>query len=208
MKYYVLRTITGKEKDVEEYIERMRDAVPVFKENVGEILIPMETYFQLNKNVKGGRVERTRPYYSGYVFVQAELVGETKFSLRRVPNVLGFLGDEDEPTPLSQEDVNQIKSVADDLSDNPEVGEMTFLVGERVKVTYGPFSGFFGEVTEVMDDRKKLKILVKVFGRDTSMEVDFIQVEKESMPQPFQPSMDGYYPDWHSNVTDWSINQL
>lgn len=182
MKYYVLRTITGKEKDVEEYIERMRDAVPVFKENVGEILIPMETYFQLNKNVKGGRVERTRPYYSGYVFVQAELVGETKFSLRRVPNVLGFLGDEDEPTPLSQEDVNQIKSVADDLSDNPEVGEMTFLVGERVKVTYGPFSGFFGEVTEVMDDRKKLKILVKVFGRDTSMEVDFIQVEKESMP--------------------------
>lgn len=182
MKYYVLRTITGKEKDVEDYIERMRDAVPVLKENVGEVLIPMETYYQLNKSVKGGRVERTRPYYSGYVFVQAELVGETKFTLRRIPNVLGFLGSEDNPTPLSQEDVDQMKHVADKLGDSPEESDLTFHVGERVKVTYGPFSGFFGEITEVMDDRKKLKILVKVFGRDTSMEVDFIQVEKESMP--------------------------
>lgn len=182
MKYYVLRTITGKEKDVEEYIEGMRDAVPVLKENVGEILIPMETYYQLNKSAKGGRVERTRPYYSGYVFVQADLVGETKFTLRRIPNVLGFLGSEDDPTPLSTEDVEQMKSVADKLSDTPDDGELSFHEGERVKVTYGPFSGFFGEITEVLDDRKKLKILVKVFGRETSMEVDFIQVEKESMP--------------------------
>lgn len=181
MNYYVLRTITGKEKDVEEYIESMRDAVPVLKENVGEILIPIETYYQHNKSAKGGRVERTRPYYSGYVFIQANLVGETKHTLRRIPNVLGFLGSEDDPEVLSSEDVRQIKTVADQLSEAPDPGDLSFVEGERVKVTFGPFAGFFGEVTEVMADRKKLKILVKVFGRETAMEVDFVQVEKESL---------------------------
>ena len=183
MSYYVLRTITGKEKEVQEYIDSMRDAVPVLKDNVGEILVPMETYYQLNKSVKGGRVERTRPYYSGYVFVQARLVGETKITLRRIPNVLGFLGsDDNHPEVLSSADVTKIKNIADELSDSPDSSELVFSVGEMVKVVFGPFAGFFGEVTEVLQDRKRLKILVKVFGRETSMEVDFVQVEKESMP--------------------------
>lgn len=183
MHYYVLRTITGKEKDVADYIESMRDAIPVFKEHVGEVLVPIETYYQLSKSAKGGRVERTRPYYSGYVFVQARLVGETKFNLRRIPSVLGFLGsDDDHPEILSQLDVDQIKSVADALSESAENSDLSFAEGERVKVVFGPFSGFFGEVTEVLSDRQKLKILVKVFGRETAMEVDFVQVEKESQP--------------------------
>lgn len=182
MKYYVLRTITGKEKEVEEYIERMRDAEPVLKNHVGEILVPMETYYQLNKSAKGGRVERTRPYYSGYVFVEAELVGETQHTLRRIPNVLGFLGSDTDPAFLSSREVEDMKKVADELTDAIDDSMLSFYVGDRVKVTYGPFSGFFGEVTEVIDERKKLKILVKVFGRETSMEVDFVQVEKESMP--------------------------
>lgn len=182
MKYYVLRTITGKEKEVEEYIESMRDAVPVFHDNVGEILVPMETYYQLNKSAKGGRVERTRPYYSGYVFVQARLVGETKYSLRRIPGVLGFLGsDDDNPEVLSPSDVAEVKSVADQLSEAPDVSELSFVEGENVKVVFGPFAGFFGEVTEVLKERQRLKILVKVFGRETLMEVDFVQVEKESL---------------------------
>lgn len=182
MNFYVLRTITGKEKDVEEYIESMRDAIPVLKENVGEVLVPMETYYQLNKSAKGGRIERTRPYYSGYVFVEARLVGETKFTLRRIPNVLGFLGtDDDHPEILSHQDIEQMKNLADELSEAPDADSLTFSVGERVKVIFGPFSGFFGEVVEVLSDRKKLKILVKVFGRETAMEVDFVQVEKESM---------------------------
>ncbi|MDO5016852.1 MAG: transcription termination/antitermination protein NusG [Porphyromonas sp.] len=182
MNYYVLRTITGKEQDVETYIESMRDAVPVLKEHVGEVLVPMETYYQLNKSAKGGRVERTRPYYSGYVFVQARLVGETQFTLRRIPNVLGFLGsDDDHPEILSQADVDQMKSLVDELTEAPDATVMDFSEGERVKVVFGPFAGFFGEVTEVLEDRKKLKILVKVFGRETSMEVDFVQVEKESL---------------------------
>lgn len=182
MNYYVLRTITGKENDVAEYIEGMRDAVPVLRDNVGEVLVPMETYYQLNKSAKGGRVERTRPYYSGYVFVEARLVGETKFTLRRIPNVLGFLGsDDDHPEILSHQDVEQMKTLADQLNEAPDVENLSFVEGERVKVVFGPFSGFFGEVVEVLDDRKKLKILVKVFGRETSMEVDFVQVEKEGM---------------------------
>lgn len=70
MKFYVFRTVTGKEQEVEAYIERMREVVPELKDNVGEVLVPMETYYQLNKSAKAGRVERTRPYYTGYVFVE------------------------------------------------------------------------------------------------------------------------------------------
>ena len=181
-KYYVLRTITGKEQEVGDYIRSMRDVEPLFRTNVRDILIPMETYFQVNKMAKEGKVERVRPYYSGYVFVEAWLVGDTTFKLRRVPNVLGFLGGEIDPVALSDADVAQLKETSDRLSEKPEDVELHFAVGERVKVTFGPFAGFFGEVTDVNDERKKLKILVKVFGRETMMEVDYMQVEKESLP--------------------------
>lgn len=180
-KYYVLRTITGKENEVGEYIDRMREVEPVLDENVGEILIPMETYYQVNKSAKGGRVKRTRPYYSGYVFVQARLAGETKHVLRRIPGVLGFLGTDDEPESLPDLEVKRIKNVADKLSESTDSADLVFSVGERVKVVFGPFNGFFGEITEVLEERKKLKILVMVFGRETLMEVDFTQVEKESL---------------------------
>lgn len=181
-KYYVLRTITGKEQEVGDYIRSMRDVEPLFRTNVKDILIPMETYFQVNKMAKEGKVERVRPYYSGYVFVEALMSGDTAFKLRRVPGVLGFLGSETDPVALSDADVLQLKETSDRLSEKPENVEVNFTVGERVKVTFGPFSGFFGEVTEVNDERKKLKILVKVFGRETTMEVDYMQVEKESLP--------------------------
>ena len=181
-KYYVLRTITGKEQEVGDYIRSMRDVEPLFRTNVRDILIPMETYFQANKMAKEGKVERVRPYYSGYVFVEALLNGDTIFKLRRIPNCLGFLGGEVDPVALSDADVAQLKETSDRLSEKPEDVELHFVIGERVKVTFGPFSGFFGEVTEVNDERKKLKILVKVFGRETMMEVDYIQVEKESLP--------------------------
>lgn len=181
-KYYVLRTITGKEKDVEEYIERLRDVEPVLRENVREILIPMETVYQVNKSAKQGRVKRTRPYYSGYVFVETTLAGETKHLLRRIPNVLGFLTEGEDLTPLPDAEVTRMKNLADQLGDSVEDTLLSFEVGERVKITFGPFNGFYGDVIEVLNERKKLKLLVKVFGRETQMEVDFVQVEKESMP--------------------------
>lgn len=181
-RFYVLRTITGKEKEVEEYIASMRDVQPLFRDNVREILIPMETVLQMSNTAKSGKIERTRPYYSGYVFVEALMAGETAYVLRRVPNVLGFLGSDTDPVPLSQRDVDQLRKTADRLSESPDSFDVIFYEGERVKVTFGPFAGFYGEVTEVIDERKKLKILVKVFGRETMMEVDYMQVEKESQP--------------------------
>lgn len=179
-KYYVLRAITGKEREIQDYIERMRDVEPLFRTNVGEILLPLETTHQVNKNAKNGKSERVRPYYSGFVFVEAKLQGETGHLLRRVPNVLGFLGGETDPTPLSDEDVARIKEISDQLSEGPVDTELTFTIGDRVKVNSGPFSGFFGEVIEDKPEHKKLRILVKVFGRETMMDVDYIQVEKES----------------------------
>lgn len=181
-RYYVLRTITGKEKEVEEYIERLRDVEPVIRNNVGEILIPMETVLQVNKSAKQGRVKRTRPYYSGYIFVEADMSGETKHILRNIPNVLGYLTQGEELQPLPAIEVERMKALADQLGDTLDENTLSFDVGERVKITFGPFNGFYGDVTEVLSERKRLKLLVKVFGRDTVMEVDFVQVEKESMP--------------------------
>lgn len=181
-KYYVLRTITGKEREIQDYIERMRDVEPFFRTNVGEILLPMETTYQVNKNAKSGRSMRVRPYYPGFVFVEAKLQGETGHLLRRIPNVLGFLGGETDPVPLSDEDVNRLKEISDQLSEGPSDADLTFSIGEKVKVNSGPFTGFFGDVIEDKPEHKKLKILVKVFGRETMMDVDYIQVEKESAP--------------------------
>lgn len=179
-KYYVLQTISGKEEAVKDYINGMRDVEPFFDKNVGEILVPMETTFTKRRTASGNRVERVRPYYSGFVFVEARLAGETTHKLRRVPGVLGFIGGDVHPEPLSDLDVKRIKEISDRLAEGPEDLDMSYSVGDRVKVNEGPFTGFFGDVTEVSPDSRKLKILVKVFGRDTSMEVDYTQVEKES----------------------------
>lgn len=179
-KYYVLQTISGKEMEVKEYIDGMRDVEPFFDRQVGEILVPMETTYTKRRTASGKRVERVRPYYSGFVFVQARLVGETATKLRRVPGVLGFIGGDVHPEPLSELDVERIKEISDRLAEGPEDLDVTYAVGERVKVNDGPFTGFYGDVTEVSPDSKKLTLLVKVFGRDTSMKVDYTQVEKES----------------------------
>lgn len=112
--------------------------------------------------------------------MEARLAGETTHKLRRVPGVLGFIGGDVHPEPLSDLDVKRIKEISDRLAEGPEDLDMSYSVGDRVKVNEGPFTGFFGDVTEVSPDSRKLKILVKVFGRDTSMEVDYTQVEKES----------------------------
>lgn len=182
-KFYVLKSITGKEKEIEEYILRMREIEPLFRTHVREILIPMETYLQANPKAKSGKVERVRPYYSGYVFVEACLEGEVTHLLRRIPNVLGFLGGEKTPEILSPFDVAQLKEVSDRLKDATNVDSIEYTTGERVKVTFGPFAGFYGDVVEVSSERKKLKIMVKVFGRETMMDVDYAQVDKEVLAE-------------------------
>ena len=174
--WYVLKAISGKESKVKEYIETaMRTAG--WDEFVQQVLIPTEKVVQLRN---GKRVVKERNFLPGYVLVEANLVDECYPRLRNVPNVLGFLSDGRSvvPTPVRQSEINRILGNVDEQESNV-VTSIPYMVGEVVKVTDGPFSGFNGEISEIMQDKHKLKVIVTVFGRKTPLELSFNQVEKE-----------------------------
>ena len=179
MKWYVLRAISGKESKVREYLEN-EIANTDLGNFVSSVLIPTERVFQI-KN--GKKISKERSYLPGYVLVQANLVGEVAHRLTEIPNVIGFLGDGSKrtnaPVPLRQSEVNRILGKVDELKESEEEIVVPYFEGESVKVTFGPFSGFSGIIEEVNNERKKLKVMVKIFGRKTPLELNFTQVEKE-----------------------------
>ncbi|MCQ2059473.1 MAG: transcription termination/antitermination protein NusG [Bacteroidaceae bacterium] len=173
-KWYVLKAVSGKEIKVKEYIEL--DAQKNNLQNViSQVLIPTEKVVQVRN---GKRIIKERSYLPGYVLVEAALNGEIKLRLRNTPNVLGFLGGMDSPTPLRQSEVNRILGSVDEQTETIEEPLITFTVGETVNIIFGPFSGFEGTIDEVSDEKKKLKVSVKIFGRKTPIELAYNQVEK------------------------------
>ncbi len=176
MKWYVLRAVSGKEAKVKEYLEAAVKHDEVLSSHVGQVLLPTEKYAMLRN---GKRVIKEKLFLPGYVLVEANLQGEVAHTLRFMPNVLGFLGGLDNPTPLRQADVNRILGTAEETAiENVEIN-IPYAVDETVKVTDGPFSGFSGVIEEVNAEKRKLKVMVKIFGRKTPLELAFTQVEKE-----------------------------
>lgn len=173
-RWYVLRAVSGKESKVKEYLEAdiHNSGLSDF---VSQVLIPTEKVYSVRN---GKKIVKERSYLPGYVLVEAALVGEVAHHLRNTPNVLGFLGGSETPTPLRQSEVNRILGTVDELQETEEVS-VTYIVGETVKVNVGPFSGFTGVIEEVNTEKKKLKVMVKIFGRKTPLELGFMQVEKE-----------------------------
>jgi transcriptional antiterminator NusG len=175
-KWYVLRAISGKESKVKEYID-YEIAHANLSDFVSQVLIPTEKTIQVRN---GKKVVKEKSYLPGYVLVEVALVGEVAHHLRNIPNVLGFLGGLDNPTPLRQSEVNRILGTMDEMQEvSMEDTTVLFTVGESVKVNHGPFSGFSGIIEEVSKEKRKLKVMVKIFGRKTPIELDFMQVEKE-----------------------------
>ncbi len=179
--WYVVRAIGGKENKVKEYIEaeiRHRN----LQDYIAQVLIPTEKVYSIRN---GKKISKERVSYPGYVLVEAAMVGEIPFILRNTPNVLGFLGDSREDsrkmiaTPLRPQEVSRILGRVDEMSAGEEENEVPFFVGETVKVIDGPFSTFSGTIEAVDDERRKLTVSVKIFGRKTPMELSFMQVEKE-----------------------------
>lgn len=177
-KWYVLRAVGGKEKKAKEYIEN--EIRRLHLENyVSQVLIPTEKVYQV-KN--GKKVSTERIFYAGYIFVEAILEGETVHVLRNVPNVAGFLSETKggSPIPLRPAEVNRILGHVDKLSEiSGEEIATPFFIGEPIKVIDGPFNGFSGTIEEVNEEKKKLKVMVKIFERKTPLELNFVQVEKE-----------------------------
>ncbi len=175
-KWYVLRAIGGKEKKVKEYVESEIAGLKL-TDYVSQVLIPTEKVYQIRN---GKKVSKERPYLPGYVLVEAAMVGEIPHILRNIPNVIGFLNDNnDTPVPLRQTEVNRILGKVDELNETDEEINIPYFVGETVKVIDGPFNGFNGLIEEVNEEKKKLKVMVKIFGRKTPLELSFMQVEKE-----------------------------
>lgn len=173
--WYVLRAVSGKEAKVKEYIDAAINN-GIFHGCVKQALIPTEKVKQMRGNKQ---VVKERLYLPGYVLVEAQLFGDTIHDLRNVPNVLGFLGGMQDPTPLRESEVNRILGKVDELEAEPIELEIPYIIGEKVKVVDGPFAGFSGVVDKVDDDKKKVTVIVKVFGRNTGLDLGFMQIEKE-----------------------------
>jgi transcription termination/antitermination protein NusG len=176
-KWYVLRAIGGKEKKVKEYVEN-EIAKGDLQGFVTQVLIPTEKVYQIRN---GKKISKERNFYPGYVLIEAQLAGEIAHILRNVPNVIGFLGDTKggDPVPLRQNEVNRILGKVDELADTGEELNVPFIIGETVKVIDGPFNGFNGTIDIINEEKKKLQVMVKIFGRKTPLELSFLQVEKE-----------------------------
>jgi len=177
-KWYVVRAISGKEKKVKDMIE-LEVSRSKLSDHVSQVLIPTEKVFQIRN---GKKISKERNFFPGYVLIEAELVGEVPHLIKGINNVIGFLGAEKggDPVPLRSTEVNRILGKVDELADSEEEINIPYVVGESVKVVDGPFNNFNGVIEEVNEEKKKLKVMVKIFGRKTPLELGYMQVEKES----------------------------
>jgi len=176
-KWYVLRAIGGKENKVKEYIESEINRLNL-GDYISQVLIPKEKVYQIRQ---GKKINKERNFFPGYVLIEAALVGEIPHILKNIPNVIGFLGTQQgDPVPLRKSEINRILGKVDELAASDEEINVPFFVGESVKVVDGPFNSFTGVIEEVNEEKKKLKVMVKIFGRKTPLELSFMQVEKDS----------------------------
>lgn len=174
-KWYVIRAVSGNEKKVKQYIESEINRLGL-SDYVSQVLIPTEKVYQIRK---GKKISKERNYFPGYVLIEALLTGEIPHIIKNVPGVLGFLGSQGEPVPLRQVEVNRILGKVDELAEQGEEMTVPFMIGETVTVIDGPFNSFSGVIEEINEEKKKLKVMVKIFGRKTPVELSFMQVEKE-----------------------------
>ncbi len=177
-RWYVLRAISGKEAKVKEILDASMKNTDLGK-YVSQVLIPTEKVYATRN---GKKVLKERNLYSGYVFVEAILTGEVVNTLVNTTNVIDFIRGRDtdrRPEPIRESEVARMLGAADEQQETEDAVANDFIVGETVKVNFGPFSGFTGEIEEVNREKRKLKVMVKVFGRKTPLELDNSQVERE-----------------------------
>lgn len=176
--WYVVRIVSGKEKKAKEYLELEITRLKL-GDSITQILIPTEKVFQIRN---GKKVSKEKSYLPGYMMIEAVLEGEVQHVVQGIPNVIGFLGGEKggDPLPMREADVNRLLGKMDELNNEEEEVKIPYIIGEPVKVIDGPFNNFSGVIEEINEDKKKLKVMVKIFGRKNLLELNYMQVEKES----------------------------
>jgi len=175
--WYVVRAIGGQEKKVSTYIENEISRLNL-SDFVSQILVPTEKVFQIRN---GKKVSKERNFFPGYILIEANLIGEVPHIIKSVPGVIGFLGATKggDPVPMRISEVNRILGKVDELAITDEEIVIPYVKGQSVKIIDGPFNTFSGLIEEIDEQKKKLKVTVKIFGRKTPVELSFMQVEKE-----------------------------
>src|SRR6266700_8454402 len=174
MKWYIIHSYSGFERKVKESLESRVRAFAL-EEKIGRVLIPTESVTE----VRGGKkytVERM--FYPGYVLVEMDMDDHVWHVVKSTPRVTGFVGTGQQPTPLSEEEVQHIVYKAGESKDKPKL-KVKFEKNEKVKITEGPFATFDGIVDDVNEDKETVKVMVTIFGRSTPVELEFKQVEKQ-----------------------------
>jgi transcriptional antiterminator NusG len=175
-KWYVVRAVSGQENKIKSYIESDIARLGL-SDYVEEVLVPTEKVIQIRN---GKKVNKERNYFPGYIMIKANLSGEVPHIIRSITNVIGFLGETKggDPVPLRTSEVNRMLGKVDELSVQSENVVIPFKIGETIKVIDGPFNGFNGNIEKVNEEKRKLEVMVKIFGRKTPLELSYMQVEK------------------------------
>lgn len=175
-KWYVVKAVSGQENKIKNYIESEIQRLNL-TDFVEEVLVPTEKVIQIRN---GKKVNKERVYLPGYVVVKANLEGEVAHIIKSITGVIGFLGETKggEPVPLRKSEVNRLLGKVDELAEKVDNIAIPFVIGETIKVIDGPFNGFTGTVENLNEEKRKLSVMVKIFGRKTPLELSYMQVEK------------------------------
>jgi transcriptional antiterminator NusG len=176
-KWYVVRAVSGQENKVKAYIETEINRLGL-ADYISQVLVPTEKVVTVRD---GKKLTKDKVYFPGYVMIEAYLTGEIPHIIKSITSVIGFLGEVKggDPVPLRMSEVNRMLGKVDELSvkmDNSKV--IPFTINETVKVIDGPFNGFNGTVEKINEEKRKLEVMVKIFGRKSPLELNFSQVEK------------------------------
>ncbi len=177
-KWYSLRVISGNEKKIKERIE-LEISRSNWGDRVTQVVVPTEKVYRIRN---GKKVISERNILPGYILVEAapeSFKGDIVDTIANIPNVIHFLG-KNQPTPMREAEANRLLGKVDDSVEAGDTMIEPFIIGETVKITDGPFNDFIGEIQEVNEEKKKLKVIVKIFGRGTEVELNFMQVEKQA----------------------------
>jgi len=177
-KWYVVRAIGGQENKVKTYIENEIARLGM-TDYVDSVLVPTEKVIQIRN---GKKIHKERVYFPGYIMIEANLSGELPHIIKSITGVIGFLGEVKggEPVPMRKSEINRMLGKVDELSVQNDNVAIPYVIGETVKVIDGPFNGFDGTIEKINEEKRKLEVMVKIFGRKTPLELSYMQVDKIS----------------------------
>jgi transcriptional antiterminator NusG len=175
-KWYVVRAVSGQENKIKTYIESEINRLGL-ADNITQVLVPTEKVVQVRE---GKKITKDKVYFPGYVMIEANLTGEIPHIIKSITGVIGFLGEVKggDPVPLRLSEVNRMLGKVDELTISTDSQSIPFNIGETIKVIDGPFNGFNGTIEKINEEKRKLEVMVKIFGRKTPLELGFMQVEK------------------------------